>query len=83
MKHFFLLAPFWFGISIGSHAQSRVYQSGIYKLHPGNEAHFHESIRVLYESTHMSISLVQQKAFAMRTKLRERTRPSIFKLFFG
>ena len=45
MKHFFLLALFWFGICIGSHAQAPVYQLRIYKLHPGNEAHFHDRFR--------------------------------------
>jgi heme-degrading monooxygenase HmoA len=45
MKHFFLLAVFWFGISVSSHAQGPVYQLRIYKLHPGNELHFHDRFR--------------------------------------
>ena len=45
MKHFVLLALFWFVISIGSHAQGSVYQLRIYKLHPGSEAHFHDRFR--------------------------------------
>jgi heme-degrading monooxygenase HmoA len=43
MKHFVLIALFWFGLS--SCAQGSVYQLRIYKLHPGNEAHFHDRFR--------------------------------------
>jgi hypothetical protein len=42
MKYFLLVALFWFGICIGSHAYGPVYQVRIYELHPGNEARFHD-----------------------------------------
>jgi len=45
MKRFVLLALFWLGISIGASAQAPVYQLRIYKLHPDNEAHFHDRFR--------------------------------------
>jgi heme-degrading monooxygenase HmoA len=45
MKHFILLAALWFGVAICAHAQHPVYQLRIYKLHPGNEAHFHDRFR--------------------------------------
>jgi heme-degrading monooxygenase HmoA len=45
MKHSVLLGLLWFGISIGAHAQTPVYQLRIYKLHAGNEAHFHDRFR--------------------------------------
>jgi hypothetical protein len=45
MKQTVLLALLWLGISITSHAQGPVYQLRIYKLHPGNEAHFHDRFR--------------------------------------
>lgn len=34
-----------FGIGIGVHAQQPAYQLRIYKLHPGNEVHFHDRFR--------------------------------------
>lgn len=40
-----LLMLFMLGISITSQAQGPVYQLRIYKLHPGNEAHFHDRFR--------------------------------------
>jgi heme-degrading monooxygenase HmoA len=43
MKQTALLALLWLGIA--SHAQSPVYQLRIYKLHPGNEVHFHDRFR--------------------------------------
>ena len=45
MKQTTLLALLWLCISISSYAQSPVYQLRIYKLHPGNEAHFHDRFR--------------------------------------
>jgi len=42
MKRFFFLALFLLGISLASQAQSPVYQLRIYRLHPGNEVHFHD-----------------------------------------
>jgi NIPSNAP len=45
MKHFVLLALLCFVTSIGSYAQGSVYQLRIYKLHPRNEAHFHDRFR--------------------------------------
>jgi hypothetical protein len=45
MKRIVFLTLLWLGISIGSYAQSPVYQLRIYKLHPGNEAHFHDRFR--------------------------------------
>src|ERR1700733_11690493 len=45
MKQIVVLTLLWLGISIGSYAQSPVYQLRIYKLHPGNEAHFHDRFR--------------------------------------
>jgi hypothetical protein len=45
MKPAILLALLWFGIGIGSYAQASVYQLRIYKLHPGNEVHFHDRFR--------------------------------------
>jgi heme-degrading monooxygenase HmoA len=45
MKQAILLAILCVGSSIGALAQSSVYQLRIYKLHPGNEAHFHDRFR--------------------------------------
>jgi heme-degrading monooxygenase HmoA len=45
MKRFVLLALIWLGVGMGSYAQRPVYQLRIYKLHPGNEAHFHDRFR--------------------------------------
>jgi heme-degrading monooxygenase HmoA len=45
MRPAVLLALVWFGIGIGSYAQGSVYQLRIYKLHPGNEVHFHDRFR--------------------------------------
>lgn len=45
MKRIVLLALLWIGFATGSFAQHPVYQLRIYKLHPGNEAHFHDRFR--------------------------------------
>jgi heme-degrading monooxygenase HmoA len=45
MKQTALLALLWLGISTSTYAQSPVYQLRIYKLHPGNETHFHDRFR--------------------------------------
>jgi heme-degrading monooxygenase HmoA len=45
MTRFVLQILFCLAISIGSYAQSPVYQLRIYKLHPGNELHFHDRFR--------------------------------------
>jgi len=45
MRQAILVALLWFGIGIAAMAQSPVYQLRIYKLHPGNEAHFHDRFR--------------------------------------
>ena len=45
MKRIGLLALFCFGIFSFAYAQSPVYQLRIYRLHPGNEAHFHDRFR--------------------------------------
>ena len=45
MRQAILVALLCVGIGIGAMAQSPVYQLRIYKLHPGNEAHFHDRFR--------------------------------------
>lgn len=45
MKRIALFLVLWFGIDFAAHAQGAVYQLRIYKLHPGNEAHFHDRFR--------------------------------------
>ena len=45
MKQFFLVTLCLLAISIGCFAQAPVYQLRIYKLHPGNEEHFHSRFR--------------------------------------
>jgi hypothetical protein len=45
MKQSFLVALCWFALCIGCLAQPPVYQLRIYKIHPGNEAHFHDRFR--------------------------------------
>jgi len=45
MKKIALLALLCFGLTVASQAQTPVYQLRIYKLHPGNEAHFHDRFR--------------------------------------
>jgi heme-degrading monooxygenase HmoA len=45
MKQAILLVLLWVGSSLGALAQSPVYQLRIYKLHPGNETHFHDRFR--------------------------------------
>jgi len=45
MKRLALLALFFLGLSLAGRAQSPVYQLRIYKLHPGNEARFHDRFR--------------------------------------
>ena len=45
MRQAILVALLCVGIGIGATAQSPVYQLRIYKLHPGNEAHFHDRFR--------------------------------------
>ena len=44
MKRLALLALFCFGLTL-AHAQSPVYQLRVYKIHPGNEVHFHDRFR--------------------------------------
>jgi heme-degrading monooxygenase HmoA len=45
MKQLILIATLLAVSSIAAVAQSPVYQLRIYKLHPGNEAHFHDRFR--------------------------------------
>ena len=45
MRRIVLLALLWFGVSAASNAQGPVYQLRIYKIHPGNEVHFHDRFR--------------------------------------
>lgn len=45
MKHRILIAMLCAGSAVCAVAQSPVYQLRIYKLHPGNEAHFHDRFR--------------------------------------
>ena len=45
MKQAIFLAILWIGTGMDAVAQSPVYQLRIYKLHPGNEAHFHDRFR--------------------------------------
>jgi len=45
VKKIALLALLCFGLTVASQAQTPVYQLRIYKLHPGNEAHFHDRFR--------------------------------------
>jgi len=45
VKRIALFSLFWLGIGFAAHAQGPVYQLRIYKLHPGNEAHFHDRFR--------------------------------------
>ena len=45
MKQIIFIAIFLVGCRIAAAAQSPVYQLRIYKLHPGNEAHFHDRFR--------------------------------------
>jgi heme-degrading monooxygenase HmoA len=45
MQIFALLALLFFSPSTTSPAQSPVYQLRIYKIHPGNETHFHDRFR--------------------------------------
>jgi heme-degrading monooxygenase HmoA len=45
MKNAILVAILWVGSGIGALGQTPVYQLRIYKLHPGNEAHFHDRFR--------------------------------------
>ena len=45
MRHTILVAMFCAGTAAGAIAQSAVYELRIYKLHPGNEAHFHDRFR--------------------------------------
>ncbi len=45
MKQAILVAILWLGSGICAFAQSPVYQLRIYKIHPGNEAHFHNRFR--------------------------------------
>ncbi len=45
MKQAILVAMLCVGGAMAAVAQSPVYQLRIYKLHPGNEVHFHERFR--------------------------------------
>jgi heme-degrading monooxygenase HmoA len=45
MKQIILIAMFCVCSTVGALAQSPVYQLRIYKLHPGNETHFHDRFR--------------------------------------
>lgn len=45
MKPFVFFALLWCCIASAAQAQSPVYQLRIYKLHPGNEVHFHDRFR--------------------------------------
>lgn len=45
MKRVILVAMLWVGSAMAAVAQPPVYQLRIYKLHPGNEAHFHDRFR--------------------------------------
>jgi heme-degrading monooxygenase HmoA len=45
MRRIILLGLLWAGLGAGAFAQHPVYQLRIYKLHPGNEAHFHNRFR--------------------------------------
>lgn len=45
MRQAILLAILWAAGGMAAVAQSPVYQLRIYKLHPGNEAHFHDRFR--------------------------------------
>jgi hypothetical protein len=45
MKKAIRLILLWVGSAIGAVAQSPVYQLRIYKIHPGNEVHFHDRFR--------------------------------------
>jgi hypothetical protein len=45
VKQFSLLALLWCCFASGSQAQGPVYQLRIYKLHPGNDVHFHDRFR--------------------------------------
>src|SRR5262244_2391728 len=45
MKQAILVAILWVASGVGAVAQPPVYQLRIYKLHPGNEAHFHDRFR--------------------------------------
>jgi hypothetical protein len=45
MKKAIPLVLLWLCGAIGAVAQSPVYQLRIYKLHPGNEVHFHDRFR--------------------------------------
>lgn len=47
MKKLFLLVLLSIALSAYSPAQSPVYQLRIYKIHPGNETHFHDRFRDL------------------------------------
>lgn len=45
MSKLVILFAFWICAGIGALAQQPVYQLRIYKIHPGNEAHFHDRFR--------------------------------------
>lgn len=45
MRRLLLLVLVWAGIAVASFAQAPVYQLRIYKIHPGNEVHFHDRFR--------------------------------------
>jgi len=45
MKRVLLAGLLWLGLAAGCIAQAPVYQLRIYKIHPGNEVHFHDRFR--------------------------------------
>lgn len=45
MKRIVLLVLLGIGLSLTAYAQQPVYQLRIYKIHPGNEVHFHNRFR--------------------------------------
>lgn len=45
MKQAFIVTILWLCSGIASLAQTPVYQLRIYRLHPGNETHFHDRFR--------------------------------------